>query len=52
MTDYDLTAWQAECDRIARGGYVEPIPEAPARFLWWPGKDEGKPKPPIIWAQS
>lgn len=25
------------------------IPAVDDRFLTWPGKDQGKPKPPIIW---
>ena len=30
-------------------GYAEPIPAQPDRYLTWPGKDQGKPKPPVLW---
>jgi hypothetical protein len=53
MTEAEqLSAWDAECVRVARGGYVEPIPAPPDFWVWWPGKDEGKPKPPIIWGAA
>lgn len=27
----------------------EPVPPQPDANLWWPGKDEGKPRPEITW---
>jgi hypothetical protein len=32
--------------------YTKPIQEIPGRYLDWPGKAEGKPKPPIIWLRN
>jgi hypothetical protein len=25
------------------------IPKIDDKYLWWPGKDEGEPAPPIVW---
>ncbi len=25
------------------------IPKIDDKYLWWPGKDEGQPAPPIVW---
>ena len=32
--------------------YTKPIPPVPDEYLTWPGKDEGKPKPPILWLEG
>ena len=29
--------------------YAKPIPPLPDEFLTWPGKEQGKPKPPVFW---
>lgn len=29
----------------------EPIPPLPDALLWWPGKEYGHPKPPILWLE-
>jgi hypothetical protein len=29
--------------------YTKPIPSLPDCYLTWPGKEQGKPKPPVLW---
>lgn len=56
LADIDRRAyWQAMDARIDNHGrreYSKPIPSLPDEYLDWPGKREGKPKPPIIWLKD
>ena len=47
-----LREWDEACERVRRGGYVEPIPAPPDCLVWWPGKERGASKPPIIWSDN
>ncbi len=31
---------------------LKPVPALGDKYLTWPGKEKGKPKPPIIWLKE